>query len=172
MRDAADAIDPNDAVPLRVLASEYEAVGQDMGAGKAAESRPVDAFAAYSRALTNDRRAGGAQGSEIREKLGELAPKAAASYMAKSNYEAAKRAADAAADFGSGSSPLIQQVRTSLEKKAGEFVATAQKLMPSQAEDAKGLLRRVLKMVSPDSPSYQKAYQLLNARPKPRDDDE
>jgi hypothetical protein len=172
LRSAADALDPNDAVPLRALASEYESVGQEMAAGAAAAARPVDAFAAYSRALVADRRAGGAQGAEIREKLADLAPKAAASYMAKSNYEAAKRAADAAADFGSGSSTLVQQVRASLEKKAGEFLGTAQRMMSSSPEDAKSLLRRILKMVAPDSQSYQKAYQLLNARPRPRDDDE
>ncbi len=172
LRETADAGDPTEGVPLRVLAGEYEAVGEAMDQGAAAASRPVDAFAAYSRALLADRRAGGAQRSEIREKLGEFAPKAAASYMAKSNYEAAKRAADSAADYGEGSSPLVQQVRTSLEHKSGEFLATAQKMFPTAPEDAKGLLRRIMKMVAPDSPTYQKAYALLNTRPKPRDDDE
>ena len=92
--------------------------------------------------------------------------------MAQSKYEAAKRAADTAADFGNGSSSMVQHVRASLERKAGQFYTTAMKMMKSSPADAKPLLRRILKIVAPDSPTYQKAYRALNARTRHRDDDE
>ena len=66
----------------------------------------------------------------------------------------------------------MTQVRQSLERKAGEFYANGQKLMSSKPEEAKALLRRVQKIVPPDSPWYIKAYKALNTRTKTRDDDE
>ena len=108
----------------------------------------------------------------IRDKLAQVAPKAAAGFMAKGNYEAAKQAADTAVNFGAGSSPTVAQVRKSLERKAGEFFSNGKKLMASKPEEGKALLRRVQKIVPPDSPWYAKAYKALNARSQTRDDDE
>jgi len=108
----------------------------------------------------------------IREKLGAVAPKAAAGFMAKGNYEAAKQAADTAVNFGAGSSATVTQVRQSLERKARELYANGQKLLETRPDEGKALLRRVQKIVPPDSPWYIKAYKALNSRTKTRDDDE
>jgi hypothetical protein len=167
-RAAAEIAPPTEAASLRALATDYTTVGAAMATAGAT----IETYAAYGRALAADRRVGGEHGATIRERLGQLAPKAAASYMAKSNYEAAKHAADTAADFGSGSNATVVQVRQSLERKAGEFYATGTKLLKGQPEDAKALFRRILKMVAPDSPTYQKAYQALNTRTRAADDDE
>ena len=83
-----------------------------------------------------------------------------------------QRAADTAADFGSGTNATVVQVRQSLERKASEFYGTGQKILRTQPEEAKALFRRILKMVAPDSPNYQKAYQALNTRTRAADDDE
>ncbi|MCE9577550.1 MAG: hypothetical protein K8W52_30655, partial [Deltaproteobacteria bacterium] len=167
-RAALESATASEATTLRAMASDYTTVGAAM----ATTGATVETYAAYGRALAADRRAGGDHGPTIRERLGQLAPKAAASYMAKSNFEAAKRAADTAADFGSGSNSTVVQVRQSLERKAAEFYATGQKILRSQPDEAKALFRRILKMVAPDSPNYQKAYQALNTRTRAADDDE
>jgi outer membrane biosynthesis protein TonB len=172
-RDAASAADAGDAAEMKKLAASYDKLGDSLNAGNAASgSKPTDALAAYRRALAADKALGGTHASMIRDKLGQVAPKAAAGFMAKGNYEAAKQAADTAVNFGAGSSPTITQVRQSLERKAGELYASGMKQMSSAPEDAKALLRRVLKIVPLDSPWYTKAYKALNTRAQKRDDDE
>ena len=63
-------------------------------------------------------------------------------------------------------------MRSALERKAGEFYNAAYKIRKSDSKKSKKLLRRVIKMVPADSPWYTKAYKLLNARKKPKDEDE
>ena len=82
------------------------------------------------------------------------------------------QAADTAVNYGAGSSPTVTGVRQSLERKAGQLFAEAQKLMAKKPEEAKQVLRRIQKIVPRDSPWYQKAYKALNARPQQKDDDE
>ncbi len=96
--------------------------------------------------------------------MAQVAPSAAAAYMAKQNYPMAKLAADDAVNVGAGSNSTVANVRSSLERKAGEFYASAQKLMSSKPEEAKTLLRNIIKIVPADSPWYSKAYKLLNQR--------
>jgi hypothetical protein len=173
LRDAAGTADAADAAALRRLAGDYDQLATSLAAGNAAAAtKPTDALTAYKRALAADKKLGGAHASMIREKLGQVAPKAAAGFMAKGNYEAAKQAADTAVNFGAGSSPTVAQVRQSLERKAAELYASGMKILKSQPDEAKALFRRVLKIVPPDSPSYQKAYKAVNARTQARDDDE
>ncbi len=172
-RDAASSAEGADAAALRSLAGTYDQLASSIAAGNAAAaSKPTDALTAYKRALAADKKLGGTHAPMIREKLGQVAPKAAAGFMAKGNYEAAKQAADTAVNFGAGSSPTIAQVRQSLERKAAELYASGVQLMKSKPDDGKAILRRVLKIVPPDSPSYQKAYKAVNTRSKQRDDDE
>jgi hypothetical protein len=172
-RDAASTADDADAAALRKLANDYEQFASSWAAGNAAAAtKPTDALTAYKRALAADKKLGGTHAAMVREKLGQVAPKAAAGFMAKGNYEAAKQAADTAVNFGAGSSPTVAQVRQSLERKAAELYANGMKLMKTSPEEGKALLRRVLKIVPPDSPSYQKAYKAVNTRSKARDDDE
>ena len=172
-RAGADSGDATEVAELRRMAKDLDALAAAWTAGNAsASTRATDALTSFKKALAADKRLGGTHAPMIREKLAQVAPKAAAGFMAKGNYEAAKQAADTAVNFGAGSSPTVANVRQSLERKAGEFFATAQKLMASKPEDAKSLLRRVQKIVPPDSPWYAKAYKALNQRKASRDDDE
>jgi len=166
-RGGADtASDESEAAELRKLAADYDALATALTSGDAsATSHATDALASYKRALAIDKRLGGVHSQAIREKLAQVAPKAAAGFMAKGNYEAAKQAADTAVNFGAGSAATVVQVRQSLERKAGEFFANGQRLLASRPEEGKALLRRVQKIVPPDSPWYIKAYKALNTRP-------
>jgi hypothetical protein len=60
-----------------------------------------------------------------------------------------------------------------LEAKANELIAAGQKVIKTNAPQAKSHWRTVIKMVPAGSPVYLKAYQLLNnAAGSGRDEDE
>jgi hypothetical protein len=121
-------------------------------------------MSAYKSALGLDSKHGnGAHASFIRSRLGAVAPKAAASYMAKDRYEAAKNAADTAVSSGAGGDPMVQRVRQGLEQQAGELYKSALR-MKDEPDKANKLLERILAMVPPSSPWYSKAYKRLNSR--------
>jgi pSer/pThr/pTyr-binding forkhead associated (FHA) protein len=175
LRSAADDASKKQADELRALATNYETVGVNLTKAQSTQtSSPTSSMAAYRRALALDKRIGGsAHAAYIRIKLGQVAPRAAASYMAQKRYEAAKSAADAAVNYGAGSNPTVRRVRAALERKAAAFYKWAIKKKRSNPAAAKKTLRRILKMVPPDSPYYAKAYKLLNARKRgARDEDE
>ncbi len=174
LRDVAGRASESDKSKLESLADDYAAVGSNLDRARSTESsNPPSSMAAYRRALSIDKRAGkGQHATYIRTKLGEVAPKAAASFMAQKRYEAAKRACDAAVNYGAGSDPMVSRVRKALERKAGDFYKSAAKLRKSKPDQAKALLKRVLKIVPPDSPWYAKSYSALNKAKGPRDDDE
>ena len=138
----------------------------------ASGARSTEALAALKKAIAADRRVGGEHQQFFRGKIGEVAPKAAASYMAKQTYELAKSAADDAVNVGAGGSTMIEGVRRSLESRAGEFYGTALKLQKSKPEDAKSLARRITKMVPSSSPWYGKALKLLSTASSGGDEDE
>lgn len=171
---AAAQNDKGDADKLRALATNYETVGVNLTRAQSTQTRePTSAMAAYRRALALDKRVGGsAHAAYIRIKLGQTAPKAAASYMAQKRYEAAKKAADSAVNYGAGADPTVKRVRQALERKAADFYKWALGKKKSNPPAAKKTLRRILQMVPPDSPYYAKAYKLLNERKKARDEDE
>jgi hypothetical protein len=165
LRAAAPDADDGESDELIALATDYDAVGSSLNAGNTAlTSNPPDATAAFQRALTTDRRLGGVHAEYLRAKLAQSSPKAAASFMARGNLEAAKRAVDTAVSVGAGASPTVQQVRQSLDRKAGELYASGMKALNTDREDALALLRRVLKIVDTSSPWYAKAYRVVNAK--------
>lgn len=174
LRGSLDDVAKSDADSLRALATNFEAIGVNLTKAQASEtSNPTGSMAAYGRALALDKRAGGgAHAAYIRIKLGQVAPRAAASFMAQKRYEAAKKAADAAANYGAGSNATVQRVRAALERQAADYYKSAIGMKKSKPSQAKDLLRRIIKMVPPDSPWYGKAYKLLNSRAPTRDDDE
>ena len=174
LRDAATSATDGDARRLKSLANDYDSIGTNLSTATAlAKAKATDALGALKKALAADRRAGGAHQQVIREKMAQVAPSAAAAYMAKQNYPMAKLAADDAVNVGAGSNSTVANVRSSLERKAGEFYASAQKLMTSKPEEAKTLLRNIIKIVPADSSWYSKAYKLLNQRkPAAADEDE
>jgi outer membrane biosynthesis protein TonB len=175
LRDAANDADGSEAKQLSDMAADYTAVGANIDLGERTRSAdPPKALSAYRKALQIDRRAGkGVHGSFIRIKLGEVAPRAAASFMAKKRYESAKRACDAAVNYGAGSDPMVTRVRKALDKKAGQFYAYGVKLSKSNPSKATAQFKRVMQMVPTDNPWYVKAYAAVNkSKKRPRDDDE
>ena len=174
LKKAAAAASDTEAGKLNSLAKQYASVGSYLTkAAKTQSSNPTASMAAYRQALNLDKKIGNsAHATYIRLKLGAVAPQAAASYMAQKRYEAAKKAADAAVNYGAGSSSTVKRVRNALERKAGEFYKAAAKIYKKKPNNAKKLLRRVIKMVPPDSPWYAKAYKALNSRRKSKDADE
>ena len=165
LRDTAAGASETDAKRLRAMAADYDTIGTNLSTGATlAKAKPTDALGALKKALAADRRAGGAHQQAIRDNLAKIAPSAAAAYMAKQNYPMARLAADDAVNVGAGSNATVANVRTSLERKAGEFFVNAQKLLKDKPEEAKPLLRNIIKIVPADSPWYGKAYKLLNQR--------
>ncbi|MCL4224106.1 MAG: FHA domain-containing protein [Myxococcales bacterium] len=162
---AAATEDAGEARRLRAMAADYETIGANLATGATlAKAKPADALVAFKKALTADRRAGGAHQPVIRENISKVAPAAAAAYMAKQNYPMAKIAADDAVNVGAGSNATVANVRASLERKAGELFASSQKLMKTQPDEAKSLLRTITKIVPADSPWYIRSYKILNQR--------
>ncbi|RMH43350.1 MAG: FHA domain-containing protein [Deltaproteobacteria bacterium] len=163
-----------DRAEIERLADDYAAVGTQLAlAERSKASNPPAAMAAYRKALTIDRRSGGgAHARYIRLQLGEVAPRAAASFMAQKKYEAAKRACDAAVNYGAGADPMVARVRRGLERVAAGLYQEGVRLRKANPAKASGYLKRVLRIVPPDSPWYAKAYAALNATKPPRDDDE
>lgn len=173
LREAIGSSTEPEVKAMKSRAADYEAIGNNLTAALGMSSaRSTEALSAYKKAMAADRRAGAAHQQFLRDKIGDVAPNAAASYMVKQNYELAKSAADDAVNVGAGGNARIEGVRTSLERRAGEFYATALKLQKSKPEDAKGLARRITKMVPASSPWYAKAIKLLNASSGSSDDDE
>jgi len=166
-------VNKKDAATLRAMATNYEAVSANLArAARTKNSNPTASMAAYRRALRLDQRSGhSAHSSYIRIQLGIVAPKAAASYMVQGRYAAAKKAADAAVNYGSGGSAQVRRVRMGLSRKAAQMYRTALGLRKSNKFRSKLYLRRILKMVAAKNVWYQRAYKLLNSR-RSRDDDE
>lgn len=164
LRKAADDASAKQAKSLRSTASSYEKVGTLIDSGNSKQSRdPVAALSAYDQAYQLDKKVGdGAHSSFLRSKLSIVAPKAAASHMAKGRYEAAKSAADKAATYGAGSNAMVKRVRQGLERKAEEFYKDALRNKSKNKAAAKTSLQRILKMVPASSPSYKKAAKLLS----------
>ena len=165
----ADA-DAATAKRLKADATNYDSLGANITAGSSADA--TVAYTALSRALATDRKIGESHQSYLRERLAPVAPKAAATFLARGKYEDAKRAADTAVNVGAGGNATIAQVRSTLETKAGGLYTAAAKQLAKNPEDAKAQLRRVMAMVPSDSPWYSKASKLLAKGGARRDDDE
>jgi tetratricopeptide (TPR) repeat protein len=159
---AAERAHGDEAKRLAGLASDYAAIGANLDKGnRDRAANPPAAMAAYRRALDIDRRAGGQHATFIRMKLGDVAPKAAATFMAQRRYEAAKRACDEAVNYGAGTDATVARVRQTLERKAASFYQEAYKIRKSKPAQAQELLKRVLKIVPSDSPWYVKSDKAL-----------
>lgn len=168
LRAVIDEVDAATARRLKGVAASYESLGANITTGNSPD--PTVAYTALSRALATDRKIGEAHQAYIRGRLAPIAPKAAATFLARGKFEDAKRAADTAVNVGAGGTPTISQVRSTLETKAGQIYEAAAKQLAKKPEDAKAQLRRVMAMVPSDSPWYAKASRLLKGARK--DDDE
>jgi pSer/pThr/pTyr-binding forkhead associated (FHA) protein len=159
LMSAAKSADGDDARELKKLAEYYSGLGKAMNAGMAPGTDAVVAFENLRRASNYDKNVGGAFDSDIQSKLAQVAPKAAFSYYAKKNYQAARIAVLAAEQFGNADSVSI--VRQKLESVARDLYNEAQSEGFSSAS-GKDKLKQIKLIVDSKSPWYQKATKALS----------
>ena len=151
----------DDTRDLKNIAGIYTQLGKAYAIGMGPGTKAIDAFQALRSAINYDREVGGAYQSELRERLAQVAPKAANSYMAAKSYEQALQAVRAAEQVGSTSESL-QVVRSSLEGTAHDLLSDARREMASDPDGARQKARQVLGIVEPKSPLYAQAQKLIN----------
>ena len=154
---------PDDSKDLKTLAGIYSQLGKAYAVGMAPGTKAIEALPALQRALSYDREVGGAHGTEIRERIGVVAPKAASSFMAAKSFEQALQAVRVAEAVGSTSESL-RAVRSSLEGIAHDLLSDARRELSSDPDGAKQKLRQVLAIVEPKSPLHAQAQKLLNGQ--------
>jgi hypothetical protein len=163
LRRAADGgAGKKEAQRLRATAARYESVGNALRQG-ADDSDPPKALAALKKAHATDGDLDGVLDSYIGVKIGQIAPKAAGSYMARNKYAEAKLAADDAATYGNGSA--VAAVRSRLEREATALYDRAN-AAASDGDDAKAadLARQAMKLVPKGSSVYTRAQKLVGKK--------
>ncbi|MCG8418639.1 MAG: FHA domain-containing protein [Proteobacteria bacterium] len=163
LRSAAGDLSAKQGAKLRTMAANYQRVAGELRKGKQlASSKPIDAMRSYERALRLDKRYGrGAHSWFIRTKLTAVTPRAAAAYMSRKSYEAAKETADKAAQYGASSNSAVKRIRQQLERKASELFKNGLRIERTRPDEARRLYTRVLKIVPPSSSWHQKARKRL-----------
>jgi Inner membrane component of T3SS, cytoplasmic domain len=151
----------SDSQELKSIAAIYSQLGKAYNVGMAPGTKATDAFVALRRASSYDRSVGSAYVSEIEKTLVTVASKAAMSYAASKEYEAAFQAVRISESLGS-TSPTNASIRSKLEDLAADMYRSAQGELASDPDSAKQKLRQVLVMVDTKSPLYSKASKLLN----------
>ncbi|HUS66069.1 MAG TPA: FHA domain-containing protein [Kofleriaceae bacterium] len=163
LRRAADGgAGKKEAQRLRALAAKYETVGSSLRQG-GDDSDPPKALAALKKAHSTDADLDGVLDSYIGVKIGQIAPKAAGSYMARSKYAEAKLAADDAATYGNGAA--VSAVRSRLEREATALYDRAN-AAANDGDDAKAadLARQAMKLVPKSSSVYTRAQKLAGKK--------
>jgi outer membrane biosynthesis protein TonB len=152
-----------EASDLRTLASVYQQLGVAYNRGMAPAAKPVDAFKDLRRALNLD--TGAAAGEfkvEIKNRLAQIAPKAAMSFYVRKEYDQAAQAVRLAEANGvsNGDTKLV---RDKLEQAAKDLYDQAAKEINSNPDSAKQKLRQIKGIVDANSPTLAKATAMLNA---------
>ena len=156
---AAAKADEDKSKELRRLATLYQSFGRDYNNGMAAGSSATDAFEKLKRAQQTDKNLGNAFDGEIQGKLQQVAPKAAATYMASKRYADARTALAYAKQFGTNES--IKLVEQKLDSVASELYNEAAREIDSNPTEAKEKLRQIKQIVDGKSVWSQKADKLL-----------
>lgn len=159
LSNAAKKVDESDARELRRLADMYAKLGRALAAGTAPATRSTDAFEALRKAQNYDRNVGNAFDDEIQTKLGQVAPKAALSYVAARDYPAARNALVVAQRFGA--SENVKIVALKLESAASELYNDAMRELKSDPAAAKEKFRQIKSIVDSKSTWYQRAQKQL-----------
>jgi tetratricopeptide (TPR) repeat protein len=121
---------------------------------------PVAAIKDYEEAIALDARLGrGMHAAYFRQRMGKLQLPLAQQAFQQGKYDLAFSSVQQAQRAGAGDGGLLKQ----LEAKAKELTDKGVSLQKSNVAQAKGYWRQVIKMVPPSSPSYVRAYQLINA---------
>jgi tetratricopeptide (TPR) repeat protein len=141
----------------------------DRAAGEES-ARPDLTARDYLDAKGLDERIGhGVHAAFFKAKLGKLQLTSAQLSFGQGKFDLAYAAAKDAQRMGADAGGIVRQ----LEAKAAELVQKGQALLKTSPAQAKQSWRMVLKMVAPGTPSYTRAYQLLNASSTGhRDEDE
>ncbi len=146
---------------MRTNAALYSKLEGAVQAGESSSTSTTDAFEMLRSAINYDKATCSAYADELGTKLGEIAPKAAVTYFATKKYDKAHDAVIAAGQVGAGGNANVKIVHQSLEAKAGELYAQADKEFENNAADARAKLQTIEKMVDAKSPWYTKARQRL-----------
>jgi tetratricopeptide (TPR) repeat protein len=163
LRRAADSASRRDVGRLRTLAQSYGKIGSLLAEGQASTvSDAPRALQAFKSALRLDEEFGDSEHDRtIGARIAQVAPAAAAAYMARKDYPEAKAAADIAEKFGSGDADRVRIVRASLERKAEQLYEEARTQSDSgEPEAAAQTARIILRMVPRSSAVYAKAAKL------------
>ncbi|HEX4459871.1 MAG TPA: FHA domain-containing protein [Polyangia bacterium] len=131
---------------------------------------PTAAIKDYDDAIAIDARVGkGMHGAYFRQRMGKLQLPVAQAAFAAGRYEAAFAAALSAQRAGAGDGGVLR----ALDAKAKELTDKGVAVQKTQPAQAKTYWRQVIKMVPTTSPTYIRAYGLINqAGGGHRDEDE
>ncbi len=142
----------------------------DKAAGEETKS-PDAAIKDYNDAIAQDGHLGkGALGPFLKQKVGKMEVASAQAAFNAGKYDQAFQTVTAAQRHGATDGGALLK---SLEGKAAELVQKGLGLQKSNLNQAKTYWRMVVHMVPTSSPSYSKAYGLLNqAGPAHKDEDE
>jgi outer membrane biosynthesis protein TonB len=157
LSDAADSADEKTSDRLLDIAAGYRQVGSLLSsAQREQESNPTGALKDYKKALKLDKKFGSnAHTRLIRLRIGQVAPRAAKSYMAKKKFADALKAANDAKRYDQ--EDAVQAVYNSLERKANSLIKKAMKAKRKDPDEAKRLLRDATKIAPKDTDAYDDA---------------
>lgn len=159
LASAAKKADDGDARELRRTSDMYAKLGRALAVGTAPATKSTRAFEALRQAQNYDRNVGNAYSGEIRDRLEDVAPRAALSYVAAKDYPSARSAMLVAQQFGA--SENVRIVALKLESAASDLYNEAMRELRSDPAAAKDKLRRIKSIVDSKSTWYQRAQKQL-----------
>ncbi len=161
IRAGLASVGAEDAKDLRSLAATYDNLNKAYSVGTAPGTRPIDAYLALQSAASFDRAAGGQWVSDLQDRMGQVAPKAAIAYMAKERFEDAYGAVRVAEAAGQGKESTAS-IRATLSQKAGVLYQAAVDEWDSDNKSARQKLARIKNMVDAKNSWAVKAAKLAS----------
>ena len=155
----------------QALMNQLKAVQAAFDRASAEEaSRPSEAVKDYNEAMQLDQKmTRGVHGAFFKQKIGKVQLATAQQQFTAGKFDQAYQSVQLAQKFGAGDGGMLKQ----LESKANELVQKGQGMQKSNVNQAKTYWRMVCKMVPASSPTYAKAYGLINSNSGPtKDEDE
>jgi pSer/pThr/pTyr-binding forkhead associated (FHA) protein len=157
---AAKTADDDEAKELRAKADYYTKLGKALNTGEAPAQDAIVAYQSLRSAANYDANVGGFYKSEIDDKLGSAASKAAFKYLANKDWQNARTAVIQAENHGAGDS--VGTVKTKLESVARDLYGEAQK-DNFASQNSKDMLKQIMVIVDSKSTWYQKAAKAIAA---------
>jgi hypothetical protein len=160
LANAAKNVPDDEAQQLRHRADLVASFGRYYSAGTAPAASSLEQFEKLRQAENYDSSLGSVFNGDIDNRLQQVSPKAAVSYMAKGLYPQALAAIEKAESLGS-SDGNIKIVRSALDGKASDLYNDAKAQADSNSGAAKDKLRKMLSMIDSKSTYYLRGKQLL-----------